>query len=351
MSSPGPFEFLPHYLRKKFSEKLLMIESDDWGLERGINEHSIEWARKKYSQSDFTRWTLDALETVEDLDALYSVLEKHQDTYGNPPVVTANFITHNIDYDSRDELRFRPVSQGFSEGGSLQEMYENGIARRLIFPQLHGYSHFDITALRKYFSTEEARESFDNKYLACCTTLRGRLAFLQGELSSANKEFNLIKDAADVFEKTFGFRSLTIIPPTFILDGAVLQSLADAGIKLLQSSNRLVDSEKNRCRVPYFRIRKGFVWSVRNARLDPYPGYDFGHEQCIESVGKAFENKQPAVIDFHRVNFSGRFDPGYRERSLRELDTLIAKVLKKWPDVKFTNTQKFFEDNWQRRIN
>ncbi|MBX7042432.1 MAG: hypothetical protein K1X85_05970 [Ignavibacteria bacterium] len=347
----GPFEFLPHYLRKKFSGKLLMIESDDWGLERGIDEQSIEWARRRYSVTDFTRWTLDALETEEDLDELYSVLEKHKDNEGNPPVVTANFITHNIDYGSRDELLFRPISDGFSEGGKLQEAYERGIARRLMFPQLHGYSHYDVTALRKYFTTDEARESFENKFLACCTTLRGRLSFLQGELSSSNGESTLIKDAADVFEKTFGFRSLTVIPPTFILDDAVLQSLADAGIRLIQSSNRLVDSKKNRYRYPYFRIRKGFIWSVRNARLDPYPGYDFGHEQCTESVGKAFENDQPAVIDFHRVNFSGRFDRGYRERSLRELDLLITNVLKKWPDVKFTHTQKFFEDHWQRRIN
>lgn len=337
-------------MRKRFSEKILITESDDWGLERGIDEDSIQWATRKYGRENFTRWTLDALETNEDLELLYSLLRSYRDSHGNHPVVTANFITHNVDYNSPGELRFIPISSGFNSETDLRRMYRLGIDEGLIFPQLHGYSHYNIAELGEYFGRDEAKEAFQNKYLACASTIRGRLSFLQGELSGDRNISSLISDAAYEFEKMFGFRSASIIPPTFILAKSHTGDLTSAGIRLVQSSNRLVDPEKNRYAVPYFRKKNGLVWSVRNSRLDPYPGYDFHHEQCVESIGKAFENNLPAVIDVHRVNFSGKFDPDYRNRTLDEFDKLLKDVLAKWPDIRFMNTQNFTEEYWPQEI-
>jgi len=341
-------KYLPHYLRKRFEKKILIIESDDWGLERGVNYESIEWAKRKFGEESFTRWTLDALETREDLAMLFNVLRSHKDESGNHQVITANFITHNIDYSSKESLKFIPISKGFNSLENIHESYCEGVKDGLIFPQLHGYSHYNLSALREYSLTEEASEALKNKYLTCRSTIRGNLAFLQGELSDENSDNSMIKEAADEFERCFGFRSMTIIPPTFVLDKSVLKYFKDSGVKLVQSSNRIQQSDKRRYNVPFFRKRAGLIWSIRNARLDPIEGYNFYHQQCIDSMEKAFANKLPAIIDFHRVNFSGKFNPTYRERTLGELDSLVGKVLKKWPDVKFIHSQKLYELIWRQ---
>jgi hypothetical protein len=342
-------KFLPHYLRKRFRKKFVILESDDWGLERAIEEESIEWARRKYGEENFTRWTLDGLETKKDLELLYQVLRSYKDDTGGFPVITANFITHNIDYSSKETLSFISLSKGFNSSENVHESYRKGIEEGLMYPQLHGYSHYNISELNEYFKSEVSREAFNNKFLTCRSTIRGNLAFLQGELSERNDESSLIKNAADEFEKSFGFRSKTMIPPTFILDKTLIDDLKISGVCLVQSSNRVTESNKHRYNFPFFRKNKGLVWSVRNARLDPCKGYDFYHEQCIDSINKAFANELPAIIDFHRVNFSGRFNPAYRDRTLAELDSLIKKILLKWPDVNFIHSQKLFELFWQQK--
>jgi hypothetical protein len=44
---------------------------------------------------------------------------------------------------------------------------------------------------------------------------------------------------------------------------------------------------------------------------------------------------KPAVISSHSTNYIGVHDPKNREQGLRELDELLFKILKQWPDVKF----------------
>ena len=343
------FKYLPHILRKKFNEKYIIIESDDWGLERAPSADSIKWLKKKYGSEKLSRWSFDSLETDEDLSVLYEVLEKHKSGFEYPPVITANFITHNIDYSNKNELKFISLSNGFGNADKkIKILYDTGIENKFIFPQLHGFSHYNITSLEKYFLSDEGKEAFSENYFTAVSTIKGSFKFLQGELSNSNKELVKIKAGADEFRNYFGFNSATIIPPTFIFDPGVTNILKMIDLKLIQSSNRLVTSENRRIRFPYFQKRKGMYWSVRNCRLDPHEDYNFFHGQCIDSMRNAFENQIPAVIDFHRVNFAGTFAPEYRERSLRELDLLLSETKKRWPEAKFIHTQKLNEILWQQ---
>lgn len=343
------FKYLPHYLRKKFNDNFIIIESDDWGMERALSQDSIKWMEKKYGKDKLSRWSYDSLETPEDLKELYDVLNKYRSKFEFPPVITANFITHNVDYSSTDELKFIPLSGGFNiENKRLEELYTEGIKNEIIFPQLHGYSHFNLIALKEFFNTDEGRESFKNNFLAAKSTIRGNLSFLHGELSLKNPESVKLREAAEEFKKYFGFYSKSIIPPTFIFDKELTSILKENRISLVQSSNRLESSEDKRLSIPYFRKSKGLYWSVRNARLDPDENYKFYHEQCVVSIEKAFESRVPAVIDFHRVNFAGTFAPEYRSRTISELDMLLDKIYQKWPGSKFIHSQKLNDILWQQ---
>ncbi|HQY20137.1 MAG TPA: hypothetical protein PLX80_04740 [Ignavibacteria bacterium] len=340
--------YLPHYLRKKFKEKIIVIESDDWGLERAMNIDSINFLKKKYSEEKFTRWTFDALETNEDIELLYEVLGSFKSNFEYPPVITANFVTHNVDYDSSDDLKFIPISKGFNKDSEdVRELYKCGIENNFIYPQLHGFSHYNLSELTKYFYTKEGQEAFENSFFTGSTTIKGNLKFLTGELCFMNKDTK-IKESIDELCKIFNVESETIIPPNYILSKQNIDDLKNNGIKMIQSSNRLVQSDGSRYSFPYFRIRNGLVWSVRNARLDPHIDYGFYHDECINDIGKAFDNKLPAIIDFHRVNFSGKFTPLYRDKTLSEMKKLFECVYKKWPDVKFLNSSDLNKLIWQQ---
>ncbi len=345
------YKYTPFFLRKKFKEKFILIESDDWGLERALTEGSVEWMKKKYGKKQFSRWTLDSLETSDDLNELYDLLENFKNKFEHPPVITTNFITHNIDYSVKNKIDFIPLSSGFNkESEDVRDLYKKGIENNYIFPQLHGYSHYNLSAVKDYFFTDEGKESFENKFLFAKSTMRGNLSFLHGEFSRENSESNRIILAAEEFKKQFGFYSKSLIPPTYILDKQVLKKFRDCGIMLIQSSNRLTSSAKKRYKFPYFRKMKGMYWSIRNARLDPHTDYNFNHEQCLHSIDKAFGNNSPAVIDFHRVNFAGRYAPDYRSRTMTELKLLLNNIREKWPEAKFIHTQKLNDILWQPEL-
>jgi hypothetical protein len=335
--------YLNYYLRKKFSEKLIIIESDDWGMERGLTPESLKWAEQKYGKKVFSRWTTDALETGEDLQKLMNVLSYHAHKFSSPPVITANFITHNVDYESRDILRMRPITEGFnSESEDVRPLYKKAIEEKFIFPQLHGYAHCNLSKTEAYFKTADGREAFDNKFFTVGTTFKKTDGFLRGELSE-NEHATRIAEATKVFEKFFGTRSQTLIPPHFIIDKSFLPMLAELGISYLQAGRGLIDSNGNKYNVPPFWKMKKLTWGVRNARLDPHPDYNFDGVKCLKDIQIAFEHKQPAILDFHRVNFSGKFAKGYRDHSLKELDNVLKGIYKKWPDARFINSTQILD--------
>ena len=341
------------YRRKKLREKIIIIESDDWGLERASSNDAIEWMKKKFGGDKLSRWSLDSLETADDMNSLFDLLEDYRNKFPAPPVITANFITHNFDYTERSRLRFRSINSLNGENREVTErkkLYKTAVEQKYIFPQLHGYSHDNITEAEKYFETEEGKEAFERKFFAARSTIKSNLSFLQGEMSKNNNEHNKLKEASDEFAKFFGFRPVSFIPPTFIFEKGMLKTVSDCNIKLIQSANRLTDSLKRKQRYPYFKKSNGFFWSVRNARLDPHPEYKFYHEQCLKSIETAFKDKIPAVIDFHRVNFAGRFNPEYRDTTLTELKKLLDGIYKNWSDVKFMHTAELNNLIWQREI-
>ena len=97
-------------LRKKTNHKIVIIESDDWGMERAKNDHCLQAITSKYKINNITRWTTDALETTADMDLIFDLLNDYKDKFEQHPKITANFITHNIDHSSPEKLIFKPIS-------------------------------------------------------------------------------------------------------------------------------------------------------------------------------------------------------------------------------------------------
>ena len=57
----------------------------------------------------------------------------------------------------------------------------------------------------------------------------------------------------------------------------------------------------------------------------------------LKQIEAAFFWGKPAIVSSHRVNFCGHIDPENRKKGLIALDTLLNKVVNKWPDIEFVS--------------
>lgn len=334
-------KYFPYIFRRRFKEKYIIIESDDWGLHHSKSIEGVEYIRKKYGYEKFTRWTTDSLETIDDISLLYQVLLKYNNHFESPPKLTANFITHNIDYNNLNSLSFQPLSVSLKEDPILYEKYIYGIENKIFHPQLHGYCHYNTKKLENFFHSSEGKKLFNIGFLGGKSTLRGNLSEFRSEFSIDNPEVEeKIKHSIKEFYTLFNYYPISIIPPHFILDQQYFNILKVSGLKSIQASNRLETSNGKKFRKIYFRKKDGFIWIPRNARLDPHPDYNFNADSCLWDIDKAFEGQIPAIIDFHRVNISGRYNPKYRDKSLKELEKVFQTVLERWPETQFITTEK-----------
>jgi hypothetical protein len=215
----------------------------------------------------------------------------------------------------------------------------------LFKPQLHGYCHYNHSLLLDFFNTEEGLNAFNNQFFLAKSTIKGNLKFLSGECTTKNLHFesDLIK-AQDSFFLTFGYYSKSFIPARYIIDHSLLPLLKNYYISNLQAGNMLVNGREERYYIPNFRKYQSQYWLSRNCRLDPHMDYNFGADQCIASINAAFVRNQPAVIDMHRVNFSGTFTPEYRNLSLKELQKVLNYLKQEHPDVIFYSSDELINN-------
>jgi hypothetical protein len=56
------------------------------------------------------------------------------------------------------------------------------------------------------------------------------------------------------------------------------------------------------------------------------------------------------IIDTHRVNYIGYLNHKNRDRGLQLLNDLLSSILKRWPDVKFLNSEELAEKVYNSKV-
>jgi len=91
---------LLNFRGRRLNRRYVVFESDDWGSERIPSKESLKKLGNlgaDINNNPFSR--LDSLETGDDLTALFEVLRSFKDINGNNPVITANIVPANPDYN------------------------------------------------------------------------------------------------------------------------------------------------------------------------------------------------------------------------------------------------------------
>ena len=348
---------------KRLGKKYVVIESDDWGSERITNKDALSTLIKSgVDVYDNPFNFLDSLETGDDLSALFETLEKFRDRKGNHPVITANSVMANPDFDKIKasgftEYHYESSLETYRKKPGCENsaaLIREGMDAGMYHPQFHGREHLSVckwmTELRA--GNEILRNAFDAGIygIDMDTELTSRNNFMAAFDSKNEEELvnfgTIIEEGTSMFKSMFGFSSESFIAPCYIWPSELEPVLKQNGIKYLQGLplQYAPDQEGQYRQIFHYqgqKNRKGQRYFVRNCFFEPaeYRGVNL-IEEVLRRMKIIFFWGKPAILGSHRINFMGSLDEENRSNNLKMLDDLLQAILKTWPDVEFISTDK-----------
>jgi hypothetical protein len=348
------------YLRGwRSADKILVIESDDWGSIRTSSAAAYRRLVARGYAMERSCWSVDALETDEDLEALYGVLERFRDARGRPACITANMVMANPDFaairrSGFEEYVYEPAASTLaasSERQNVAALWREGMQRRLFRPQFHAREHVRwrawLGALRS--GSAEALETLD---LGMCGVPRAvskeKQSFFEPVYIGASADESraldvraMVREGVRLFEGQFGFRSLSTVAPNCVWTDTTEQAWAESGVRYIQGAFLQYGQAGRRPRGHYLgqRTRHNGRYLVRNATFEParqLRGEPW--RGCLAQIARAFRFGIPAIVSSHRVNYVGSIVAANRKRGLDQLGRLLASVVSRWPEVHFLSS-------------
>lgn len=352
---------------KKLKERILVIESDDWGAIRIPNKAAqSELLRLGLIQGNNPFSKYDCLESAEDFQALYEVLRKFKDYNGNSPVLTANTVMANPDFPSIELSNFQEYTsehfsltyQSYYPSLNTFQALKEGMKNDCIYPQFHAREHLNVQRwMDKLSSGNPAfRRAFELKCFAIDdvdnSNQRENLMATYDyqsatELKSIQKG---IEEGLQLFQETFGFASRTHIAPCYVWNEFIEKSVHANGVygiqgsKFQQYKGPSFEKHKRIWRYMGQTNERNQIYTIRNVLFEPALNHSINWvEKALESIAVAFSWKKPAVISTHRINYVGGLSEANRTNTLIQLNELLGRVLKKWPNVQFLNSAQLTE--------
>jgi hypothetical protein len=354
---------LKHLPGWKTNRKIIVIESDDWGSVRMPGKAVYNRLLKDgYKVDADPYYKYDALASETDLCFLFEALNKFRDHKNNPPVITANVILANPDFEAIKNAAFQEYHYqlftetllSYPEHSKSFSLWQEGMQKKLFHPQLHGREHLNVIKWMKALKAgnPDLIMAFNHKMLSM-PLIDNMNAFLDAFEFDSPQEITvhgeIIKDAAGIFNDIFGFKSKSIIAPCYIWSKEHEAYFNDNSIEYLQGFSYqyeplpIAGTLKYKKRFHYTgqqnRLKQLFL--VRTCFFEPtLSGNTDVVGECLRKIQAAFRWCKPAIIGSHRLNFIGYIDPTNRDKNLKLLHQLISAILSKWPDAEFMTSDQ-----------
>lgn len=344
--------------------KVVVIESDDWGAVRTPNKQSLEGLKKFRVKTDDCHYTkYDALASTQDLESLLEVLGKVKNKKGFNPVLTANTIVANPDFDKIKSSNytdyfwedFKISLRNYPEHSGSFALWRKGMDLGLFHPQFHGREHLNISRWMKALQDgdEVTIKAFD---LGICS-LSGHIvphkrgthlaAFDGGANELRYNRAEVVREGLQTFTRIFGYSSQSMVAPNYVWDDEIEEAASLEGVKYIQGSaaqrisKDFNDKQEIRRHFTGQKNKRGQYYLMRNCHFEPSsnPNKDWV-DSCLSEIKVAFTMRKPAIISTHRVNYIGFIDPQNRDANLPKLESLLKQIVQRWPDVVFMTSDQ-----------
>jgi hypothetical protein len=345
----------------RLSDKIVVIESDDWGSIRVASNDSFKKLLNKGFSVDKSPYDLfDGLESNTDLEFLFDVLCNIRGGDNKPPIITANNIVANPDFQRIKESDFNnyfhePFTEtlkSYPNRDKVIKLYNQGINDGLVMPQFHGREHVNIKRWlnilkdnsnddKNYFENSifsiNKNDSIINQYLA---------AFDFDNNDFLVDQNKIIVDGLNLFENIWGFKSKSFIAPCYTWHPSIEKILFENEVISIQGLPNQFSPDLNNIgsykKIYHYQGQKNIYnqrYFVRNAFFEPTINSSFDWESdCMRRMQFCFLMNKPVIISTHRLNFIGIHDSKNRDNNLRRFKNLLNRIIKKWPDVQFKSS-------------
>lgn len=347
------------------NRKIVVIESDDWGSIRMPSRNVYDDLLSKgvpVDKSPYCRY--DSLASESDLAALFDKLNHFKDSTGRPPVITANSLVANPDFDrikksNFNEYYFEEISKTFKRyhnHDKCLELWLEGKQNRLFYLQSHGREHVNIYNWLKLLRNDEYdfRLAFEHQCWGLSSGVYSNLdssvqaAFDLIDTNSIGQQKKIIQSGLRLFKDLFGYSSESFIYPNYTWASELDDVLKKEGVKFLQGMKyqKLPRANgQNQGMIRHYLGEKNHVdqyYLIRNCSFEPSLEDDnFDNVgTCLRGISTAFKWKKPAIITSHRINYVGNLHESNRSRCLRMFSSLMKEIVKRWPDVEFMTSDE-----------
>ncbi|MCB0447133.1 MAG: hypothetical protein KDD03_06410, partial [Gelidibacter sp.] len=292
------------------------------------------------------------------------VLTSFKDHKGNHPVITANTIMANPDFEKIRKSDFKEYHyelftdtlQRYPQHQRSFHLWKEGIEHYIFHPQYHGREHVNIfrwlSEVQHIYSN--ARIGFDHHLFGLREEgIDMRHSFMRALDFENNEQLVTLKnnllEGLQLFKNTFGYHSQSFIAPSYVWNEEIEEVLYNEGVCYLQGIAYQyipkVGKEKLTKKWHYTGQKNdhGQLYLVRNAFFEPSLTKKKTIEETLRRIEIAFRWKKPIIIGTHRLNFIGHINPQNRDENLKLFKSLLQTILKRWPDVEFMTTDQLGE--------
>lgn len=346
--------------------KIVVIESDDWGSIRTFNKEA--WLNMKSAGLDVDSSHYDAVESLEsneDLENLFSVLNEFKDSTGRTPVFTPICIMGNPDFEKIErsgftKYYFQPLEEtlsGYPNHDRVLELWKYGIDNRLFVPQLHGREHINVRRYLRLLQNgdEGMRIAFRNRSIGASGYKGKRYPNYLGALKPEPKEeipflHQYLEEAGRLFENYCGYKPSVFVAPNAEEPKELETTLNKIGVKYISRAKirryPLGDGQF-KTEINWLGKKNDLnqIYLVRNSFFEPVSRGEFNPDKnwvydCLKEIKIAFKWHKPAIISSHRVNYIGSIDKQNREKGLTSLKNLLKQIIRTWPEVEFMTSEE-----------
>jgi len=364
LSSQSIMRLVSNLLGWRTKNKIVVIESDDWGSIRMPSREIFEQLLKDGFRVDKCSYNIyDSLASEQDLNDLFEVLSSIRDKNRNPVVMTANTVVANPDFDKiRDSdykiyfyEPFTETLKKYPNHAKSFQIWEQGISEGIFKPQFHGREHLNVNrwlmSLQnnignnrlsfnfRMYDLSENEEISENSFMDALNIEM---------LSEIEFQKQSIIEGLDLFQKLFKYRSRTFIAPGYIWSRQLNKILKLSGVDGFQGSwfqFEPIPGKSHRFRKIFHYTGQqnnlGQVFLIRNATFEPSQNPDIDVvDNCLSLFSTAFKFGKPVIMGTHRLNFIDSIHSGNSSRNLCLLKKLLSNTIKFWPDVDFMSSDQ-----------
>lgn len=344
---------------RKIFEKIIIIESDDWGSIRMPNKKVFDNLKNFGIPVDKSAYCVyDGLERSSDIRILLETFDYIEKKYGKKVKFTLNYVTANPDFHkikavNKCQYFFESIKDTYIKYDNNTEvlnLVKHGVDLEYFSPQFHGRDHVNVPLWLELLKDNKMfQRAFELGMWGLSKDVFPYMKkSIQATYDSIDKNYieNSLSDGIKLFNEIFSMKPQSFISNNYIWNNDVYSVLNDIGINVLQGMKYqllpLNDNESERRKIRHYfgeKNRFNMIYNIRNCSFEPSEKVD-SVGSVLRQINLAFMFNKPAVISSHRINYTSRLNEKKRDSNIEMLKNILEAIIIKWPNVKFLSSNQ-----------